>query len=598
MSGPETPGREPRAIVELRQKRCVNRYGVAPCTASGGPKCYNTYSTCQDLQNYDSSGSISWMLTEDTVHDDLFGDFSDPDNIRTNGIPCVRSVSTASARINPGANRDGESPFGVTGKETIRVVDIPWDDHVGDHYLADRPGYVAGAMLPIRGGFWRLFNARNDFLVDIEVSIYEGYQGEALAAMRRRDSVLENIDGPSFDGSATLTAVDPLKRLNDDKTQYPPASTLELAVDISAAQTSGIQVFGSEDDLTKVLGNDGVRAVVIDREFIAFTGYTSDGDSFYTLTGVTRGAYDSAPDEHTAGDSVQRTARFLNITPWEALSTILTFETAIPTSYIPSAEWEAEYSLYFPTTRFSRILTEPVGRRDLAGQISQQGLLYVWWEPYDREIKLLTVRPPSGAVATLDDDTNILDGLELTAAHEDRITRVIVYYDPRDVFAGDEKSNFARRYTVIDDDTEGAGVTPVIKEIYARWITSRAQAVQIAVRLLIRYRATPRFLSIRVDAKDREIRIGDITDIMSSYLLDTEGNRLAGRWQVIAESEVQAGHVYALDLQTYTYVGKFGYYMADGSPDYADATAEEREAGGWYADAAGEIDGDEGYQYQ
>ena len=94
MSSPETPGREPRAIVELRQKRCVNRYGVAPCTASGGPKCYNTYSTCQDLPNYNGTGSISWMLTEDTVHDDLFGDFSDPDNIRTNGIPCVRSVST------------------------------------------------------------------------------------------------------------------------------------------------------------------------------------------------------------------------------------------------------------------------------------------------------------------------------------------------------------------------------------------------------------------------------------------------------------------------------------------------------------------------
>lgn len=593
----DTPGREPRTICALRQPRCVHTFGSGACTATGTPKCYNTYSTCRDLPNYDGSGSVTWMLTSDVVHDDLIGDFSDPDNIVTNGIPCVTSVSTAASKINPGANRDGESPFGVTGKITVQVRDIPWDDHVGDPYLSDRSWYQAGRAQDVRGGFWRLFNARNAFLNDMTLDVYDGYQGEALAAMRRRTYALENISGPSFDGSATLTGVDPLKAVNDDKHQYPPASDLELAADISDSATS-VQVFGSEDDLTATLGNDGVDAVKIGDEFISFTGYTDDGDNYYTLTGCARGLYGTAADDHSEGDAVQRIARFDRVKPWELLETLLTYDDAVPASYIPSTDWADECEIYIPSSRFSRILHEPVGVRTLAGQICQQALFYVWWAEYAREVKLLTIRPPSDPVATLTDDAEIQDGITVTADHEQRITRVVVYYDIRDELEGDDADNFARRYTVIDTDTEGAGVSPVIKEIYARWIDGRAQAVQIAMRLLTRYKATPRFLQVTIDAKDREIGVGDLADVYSRYFLDSEGNLDTARWQVISAKELTPGHSYVLDMQTYEFVGRFAVYMDAGSPDYAAATDEEKDSGAWYADASGEISGDEGYDYQ
>ena len=119
-----------------------------------------------------------------------------------------------------------------------------------------------------------------------------------------------------------------------------------------------------------------------------------------------------------------------------------------------------------------------------------------------------------------------------------------------------------------------------------------------AIKLLQRYESTTRFLGVRVDAKDRTIRIGDVTDVLSSYLLDSEGAPKLDRWQVIAADEIEPGHLYGLDLQTYQYVGRFAYYMEDGSPDYADATEGERAFGAWYADANGEVDGDEGYLYQ
>lgn len=631
MTTTTTPGREPRTIVELVQPRCAHSFGTGSCTATGTPKCYNTYSTCRDLANYDGSAQAAWRFTSNVPHDDQVGVFDEglpaladgygfilddgayvTDDgayvieeggtprvldLKTNGIPCVTGVSTAGNKINPGANRDGESPFGVTGRVTVQVQDIPWDDHVGDPYIADRDWYEAGRPLPIRAGFWRLFNARNAYLNDMTLNIYDGYQGQTLAAMRKRTYTLENISGPSFDGSATLTGVDPLKAVNDDKHQYPPASDLELAEDISASATS-IQVFGTESDLTSTLGNDGVDAVKIGDELISYDSYTDDGDNYYTLTDCERGLYGTTADSHSDGDAVQRIARFDLIKPWVLMETILTHGDAVPAAYIPTADWETECGTYIPSSRFSRILHDPTGVRKLAGQICQQGLFYVWWAEFDQEVKLLAIRPPSDAVATLTDDTGIQDGIEVKADHEQRITRVVIYYEERDPLGGDTSENFARKYTVIDTDTEGAGVTPVIKTIFARWVRSRVQASQIGVRLLIRYKSTPRFISLTIDAKDRTIGVGDLTDVTSRYALDSEGNIDTARWQVISAKEVQAGHSYALDLQTYTFLGNFGVYMDAGSPDYADATDAEKEDGAWYADADGEITGDEGYQYQ
>lgn len=47
-------GREPIEIVEIVLPKCINTYGVSPCTASigGDRKCYNCRATCQDPENY------------------------------------------------------------------------------------------------------------------------------------------------------------------------------------------------------------------------------------------------------------------------------------------------------------------------------------------------------------------------------------------------------------------------------------------------------------------------------------------------------------------------------------------------------------------
>ena len=47
-------GRQPFQYVEIDLDYCANTAGVAPCTAlqTGDAKCFNTYATCNDTQNF------------------------------------------------------------------------------------------------------------------------------------------------------------------------------------------------------------------------------------------------------------------------------------------------------------------------------------------------------------------------------------------------------------------------------------------------------------------------------------------------------------------------------------------------------------------
>jgi len=121
----------------------------------------------------------------------------------------------------------------------------------------------------------------------------------------------------------------------------------------------------------------------------------------------------------------------------------------------------------------------------------------------------------------------------------------------------------------------------------------------LIARVLGRYRDVPRFLTIRVSGKDREITVGDVCDVTTRELIDSEGRFKSSRWQVISWDQIQQGEVYLLDMQTFDLVGRFGFWMADGSPDYTAATDEQKAMGAWWADDDGLMStGEAGYQWQ
>jgi len=597
-----TYGRETVQIVEIEQPRCVNRFGVSPCTATGTPKCYNGFWTCTDSSgaktNYDGTGSIKWRFCRPQDVLRLTYEETDTDNIATNCLPMLRSVSTTSSRINVAANRKGESPLGTRAGVTISMMDEPWDDHVGDFYIGDRtpPATLAG--------FWALWVVRNPFYPNIKIRIYEGYAGQALADMQVRLYDLENVNGPDDNGKVTITGRDPLDKARQRKAKFPATSQIELAADINES-TETVAVTCLESELTAEYGNTGAtKYIAIGDEIIKYTGYTGTEPDF-TLSGVSRAELGTSPDSHDADDAMQRVGRYENIRPYEVAEDLLDNHTEVDNAYVNAGgQWDEEGQRYLSTIKATATVAEPTAVEDLLGELCRDGLFSIWWDERQQAIPLLAVRPPRETPVVWSDALNIIKGsYSRSARPDDRLTRVSMYFRPRDPFESeDSASNYTNIRISIDGEVElpeATGGEILENAIFSRWIQTFGQALLIGKSQLLRYRLPPQYITVSVDAKDRSIAIGDVVDLDTRNQIDTEGNRLSTRWQVIEAEETVTGEKVRTVLQSYQFVGKFAIIMANDAPNYADATEEERLDGCWIAENTGFMpDGSDGYLLQ
>lgn len=595
MADENTYGRRPVVVVEIIQPRCSNRFGVSPCTATGTPKCYNCYWTCKDKTNYNTDGSITWRFSRPQDNVGWLYEETDANNIKTNAIPILKSVSTTSSRMNPGASRKGESPLGRRATAQITFSNGVWDDHVGDFYLADRTARTDNV------GFWTLLLARNPFYPDWQVKIYEGYEGQALSSMSVRLYDLEVIDGPNNNDEFTVTCRDPLDRVRGKNAKYPPTSQIDLADDIEAGDTS-IPVTCLETELTATYGNTTEKYVVIGDEIISYTGYTGTEPDF-TLTGVQRGRVNTAAAAHTANDAVQRGAYHVNQLLYQVAEYILTDHTTLPSSYVnASGQWDDEGGTFLSTLKCRTFIGEPTPVEDILGELCRDGLFSIWWDEREQVIPLLAVRPPQKTPAQWTEGDNLIT-FGKTVRMDDRMTRVTSFFGPRNFLLNlDEPKNYENRRIRVDGEVEleeAAGGKIFENTIFSRWTQTFGNALLVGASLLLRYRLPPEYLTLTVDAKDRATSIGDVIDLTTRDIRDTEGNALETRWQVIAVEEIEAGHRIQLELQSYNFVGKFAIIMANTAPDYATATDAEKESGCWFSENTGLMpDGSDPYLLQ
>ncbi len=595
MTDETTYGRETVVIVELEQPRCSNRFGVSPCTATGTPKCFNNFWTCLDKANYAPSGSLTWRFCRPQDKVDWLYEEATADDIKTNALPFLVSASTFSSKINIGAARKGESPLGVNSTAKVTLESPPWDDHVGDFYLADR------SSIP-NAPFWALWAARNPLYPNMILRIYEGYVGQALSAMQVRVFDLENVDGPSSNNQWTLTGRDPLDKARGDNAKFPPTSDIELAADISDTASS-IPVTCLESELDLVLGNVSEQYAIIDSEIIQYTGYTGTEPDL-TLTGVSRAQLGTVAASHSAEEAVQRVARFEQYEMYKAARDLLRDFANIPSAYIPFADWTAEGSTFLSTLKATTTITQPEAVEDLVGELCRDGMFSIWWDDRDQEIKLLAVKPPQGTpTAWTDGDNILLNSFQKKTVTDDRMTRISIYFGQRDPTEGlEDGANYRNRRIYIDAEVEsenGSGGEIVENVIYSRWITTFSNALLVGASMALRYRLPPQYVTINIDAKDRSIAMGDVVDITSRNVVDTEGNSVSSRWQVIQLDEVKSGETLQATLQSYQYVGKFAIIMENSAPDYASATDEEKLSGCWIAENTGLMpDGSDPYLLQ
>ena len=283
----------------------------------------------------------------------------------------------------------------------------------------------------------------------------------------------------------------------------------------------------------------------------------------------------------------------------DAARHLLTNWTPIPSSLLDN--WDVERDTYLALAFCNTFVPQTTPVEELMGELCQQGTFNVWWDEWAQLVKMQGVRPPSDTVSTLNDTTGIIaDSAVLTMDPDARLTRVLVYYSPIDVTKNDT-SNYLYVTAIVEANGElpqaGGGARSL--QIMARWVQSESQALQVASRTLLRYRAIPQMLSVKVSAKDRTIAIGDPMDITTRVVVDSEGKPRTKRWQVLSWSEVAQGQTYQLDMQDFGFTGRYAWIAALGLPDYTAASTLQKTHTCYLSDVNGLMsDGSPGYLLQ
>lgn len=591
---------EPIQVVELVVPRCSLSFGVAPCTASltDGPYCYQQWGGCLAPAAFNDEAVIKWRFMKKAARGmELYA--TAVDKIATDPLFLLESVSVQENRINVGAIRVGDAPLGITGGVTISFIDEPFDDFVGDPYR-----HLRGAV-DTQGGFWAKFFTRVPYFAHIRINIYEGFWGDSLDLMTRRTYLMESATGPDSNQKVTITGVDPLRLTDPKRASFPPEMDMELVTPMTNASTSDIIVQkGITGDLEIQLGNTVTKFILIGSEIIGYTGQSANAtdDGEWTLTGITRGALGTTAADHSPGDAVQRVARFQTQDSYLIAQHLLGF-TRVPPEFVNAGgEWTTEASTYLQGYQFSRTIIRPTPVNKLLGELMRDSTFYLWWNAFASKIKMKAVRPEEASI-DIDDNIYLRGSFSIRREPKERISRVHIRYGQRDPTKGADFTNYAYSSARIaaEEEYEKAGAEVMSHTITSDWIITKAIADEVNLRLLARFSKTPMYATLRVVGDD--IIEGDLVNLTSPAIRDTEGFRVSKRWQVISAKQVKFKEVTELTLQEFIFqAARYMVWMEDAATPYEDVPVEDREGllgvGYWSDDNGLMSDGSDGWFWQ
>jgi hypothetical protein len=279
---------------------------------------------------------------------------------------------------------------------------------------------------------------------------------------------------------------------------------------------------------------------------------------------LVRGTDGSTADDHSELAAAQVCRRYTGASIDTVLEELIVSDAQVPAQVVDLAGLTAMYLNALTAYTVTTLITEPTGVDQLIGELAEQCSFYIWWNERKQLVDFKAIIPLSGVDYELSQEADIIaDTFELTERPKERVTTISFFYNPRD-YAGDlsKPENFKNQLLISNSTASGPdqyGVLPQTREIFSRWLTTEAQANQTGSRYSLRYADVPNYARFLVDAKDREIWVGDFVSIAHDYLADARGNRDASRrWLVIEADEAEPGHSQmllcvdiTLDGQTY-----------------------------------------------
>lgn len=557
-------GRRPITIVELDLDYCANVYGSAPCTAAvgttGTQKCFNCFKTCQDQDNFVKSTKTYTFCSE-----------TDYRPIGVTMFPCVKGVDIAPTQLDP-------KGLSVNASVTVSLADFSHHDRGIDPYVGERD-------YDPEGTFFGKLRARNPFMVNRVMRVKTGYIDENREVFTEsRTYFIDRMEGPDPNGAVKLIGKGLLKFADDDKAQVPVQSRGKLDAGINATA------------LTITLTPAGIGAeydasgkIRIDDEIISYSSIAGD-----VITVGTRGDNNTTAASHDADAPVQLCIFYDVVTVADVLYDFLVNYAAVPAGYIDKTAWDDEAITWLSTFSISTILTEPTGLKEMLQELLQSCGASVWWDEVDEEVKFKVTVPYqiSGEVVSLDEQSNIVAGsLSVRDLEKDRISRVVIHFGSPNFLKKPEKEDCPKTFISVDsvNESENAYGVPVTVEFASRWLQNETAAGEVCTRLIARYGQTPREVTVTLDAKDTDIRTGDLADISSRQIQSIYGGNASIRYVITQDQPVEIGsqHQYRA-LQITQQSGGHAYLFADTTQlDFDLASDVEKERYFFLSDDAG-----------
>lgn len=554
--------REPLQIVEIVEPRCSRTFGTAPCLATGD-RCWNTDQTCKFLTALDLTASYTTRFVAPAANRVLAAGFQPG-----TAIPALMSVDTSPTVLNVGAGNEDIQPLGLRAVAEVTIKDFPYNDVGYDPYLSTR------AYDPMKqGSFWSKWLARNPYHVGYTLRIYDGYFGDDLAAMIKREYSIEKIDATR--SQVRITAKDILRKVTDTNVTAPALSPGALSLALTAGATT-FQVAGA------VLADYPASGILrINNELLAYTARALVGSNV-EFTGVTRGQLGTTAAAHNQFDRVQRVVSYVNTPVADIIYDLLTVWGGVPTAYIDKPAWDAEQAEWRELYKFTAYLTDPVTVQKLLGELCQQGLVNIWWDERVQKI-IYRAQRPNYAPNTLTQEGHLIsDSVVIEEKPERRASQVYVYYNLRNpTLSLTDKANFANAEAYLDVDKERQYGEPAVREIFCRWVNTSVIARTLASAYLLRFRDVRRYISFELAAKDiANCWTGDVLQIKHFLRVDATGLELVQPWLITSAETVVQGHRYRFMGEDNESGGLLWEWVADLE------TRPVTEIGGW-VDAAG-----------
>jgi hypothetical protein len=563
-----TFAREPLQVVEIIQPLCSRTFGVSPCLATG-EKCWNTDVTCKFLAALDLSEEIAIRFVAPAANRFLASGFQPG-----TAIPSLISVDTAPTVLNVGAGDDNISPLGLRAVATVAIKDHPYNDAEFDPYLADRT-YDPST----RGSFWSKWLVRNPFHTGYTLRIYDGYFGDELADMIKREYSIEKIDAGR--SSVQITAKDILRLVTDNDATAPTLSPGALSAAIDASVTS-FTVAGAVAADYPATGR-----VRIGSEIVSYTSRV-EAAGIITFSGGARAQLETTAATHAQNDQVQRVLSYEAVALADIIYDLLVIWGGIPASYIDQAAWQAEGSEWREIYNFTTHLASPVSIQTLVGELCQQGLSNVWWDERVQEILFRAQRPNFSADTLTQSENIVADSFSVVEKPEARASQVAVYYGLRSpVLSVSDPFSYANAEIFIDVNKEQQYGEPKLKQIFCRWVNTAVIAASLANTYLQRFKDVRKHLTFSLTAKDiGNVWTGDIVNLTHFMLVDFTGLEKTTPWLITSAETVTQGGVYRFVAEDNESAGILWAWVADSD------TAPIAETGVWCDDDGNDNFGD------